>query len=107
MDRGSDLQWDFFPHLPVVLQDATTKDVLMVQYMTREGLARTLDEGSMWLWSRSREEFWMAGRTGGGYDLRSIRANCMGDSLLAVVDATDRGVCHLGYRTCFSQPVSP
>ena len=99
-----DLQWDFFDYLPVVLQDASTRDVLMVQYMTEEGLARTLDEASMWLWSRSREQFWMAGRDGGGYDLRAMRANCMGDSLLAVVDATDRGVCHLGNRTCFSQP---
>ena len=49
-----DLQWDFFDYLPVVLQDASTRDVLMVQYMTEEGLARTLDEASMWLWSRSR-----------------------------------------------------
>ena len=46
-----DLQWDFFDYLPVVLQDASTRDVLMVQYMTEEGLARTLDEASMWLWS--------------------------------------------------------
>ncbi len=100
------LQWDFFDYLPVVLQDASTRDVLMVQYMTEEGLARTLDERSMWLWSRSREEYWMAGRDGGGYDLRSLRGNCMGDSLHAVVDVTNRGVCHLGNRTCFSQPVT-
>jgi hypothetical protein len=51
-----ELQWDFFPYLPVVLQDATTRDVLMVQYMTEQGLANTLDQRSMWLWSRSREE---------------------------------------------------
>lgn len=100
-----DLQWDFFDHIPVVLQDATTRDVLMVQYMTEEGLAKTLEERSMWLWSRSREQFWLAGREGGGYDLQALRANCMGDSLLAVVDATDRGVCHLGHRTCFAQAV--
>ena len=100
----AELQWDFFDYLPVVLQDASTSDVLMVQYMTEEGLARTLDERSMWLWSRSRENYWMAGKAGGGYPLASLRANCMGDSLHAVVDATDRGVCHLGYRTCFSQP---
>jgi phosphoribosyl-AMP cyclohydrolase len=97
------LQWDFFPYLPVVLQDASTKDVLMVQYMTQEGVRRTLDERSTWLWSRSRERFWLAGRDGGGYDLRGMRANSMGDSLLAVVDATDRGVCHLGNSICFSQ----
>jgi phosphoribosyl-AMP cyclohydrolase len=100
------LQWDFFPCLPVVVQDTSTKDVLMIQYMTREGVERSLEERSTWLWSRSRERFWMAGREGGGYDLLDLRANCMGDSLFALVDATDRGVCHLGYRTCFSQPVT-
>ena len=100
-----ELQWDFFPYLPVVLQDEKTREVLMIQYMTQQGLANTLDEGSMWLWSRSREEFWMSGLAGGGYAVRALQANCMGDSLLAVVDATDRGVCHLGNRTCFSQPV--
>jgi phosphoribosyl-AMP cyclohydrolase len=100
------LQWDFFPYLPVVLQDASTRDVLMVQYMTQEGVERTLEERSTWLWSRSRGQFWMAGRDGRGYDLIALRANCMGDSLLAVVDAEGRGVCHLGTRTCFSQPVT-
>jgi phosphoribosyl-AMP cyclohydrolase len=75
---GIPLQWDFFEYLPVVLQDAATKDVLMVQYMTEDGLRRTLEERSMWLWSRSREEFWMAGRQSNGYDLQALRANCMG-----------------------------
>jgi phosphoribosyl-AMP cyclohydrolase / phosphoribosyl-ATP pyrophosphohydrolase len=101
----SRLQWDFFEYLPVVLQDAATRDVLMVQYMTEDGLRRTLEERSMWLWSRSREEFWMAGRQSRGYDLQALRANCMCDGLLAIVDATDRAVCHLGHKSCFSQPV--
>jgi phosphoribosyl-AMP cyclohydrolase len=101
----SRLQWDFFPHLPVVLQDVATRDVLMVQYMTEDGLRRTLEERSMWLWSRSREEFWMAGRQSRGYDLQSLRGNCMGDSLLAIVDRGDRAVCHLGRPSCFSQSV--
>ena len=102
---GQELQWDFFDYIPVVLQDVTTRDVLMVQYMTEAGVQRTIEERSMWLWSRSREQFWMAGRDGGGYDLKAMRSNCMGDSLFALVDATDRGVCHLGHRTCFSHPV--
>jgi phosphoribosyl-AMP cyclohydrolase len=101
----ADLQWDFFPHLPVVLQDVSTRDVLMVQYMKQESLERSLEERSTWLWSRSRQRHWLAGREGGGYDMLDLRANCMGDSLYALVDATDRGVCHLGGRTCFSQSV--
>jgi phosphoribosyl-AMP cyclohydrolase len=102
---SSELQWDFFDHLPVVLQDVSTRDVLMVQYMTHESLERTLEERSTWLWSRSRKQHWLAGREGGGYDVVDVKANCMGDSLFALVDAADRGVCHLGYRSCFSQPV--
>jgi phosphoribosyl-AMP cyclohydrolase len=101
----AELQWDFFPYLPVVLQDVSTKDVLMVQYMKEESLQLSLEERSTWLWSRSRQRHWLEGREGGGYELLDLRANCMGDSLYALVDATDRGVCHLGYRTCFSQPV--
>jgi len=100
------LQWDFFECLPVALQDATTKEVLMIQYMTEEGLQRTLDQRSTWLWSRSREDFWMAGRDGGGYDVLDVRGNCLGDSLLAVVDATGRSVCHLGGRSCLVHPVT-
>ena len=69
--------------------------------MTQEGVQRTLEERSTWLWSRSRERFWLAGRDGGGYDVQEMRSNCMGDSLLAVVDAEGKGVCHLGYRSCF------
>jgi phosphoribosyl-AMP cyclohydrolase len=78
------LQWDFFEYLPFVLLDYATKDVLMDQYMTQEGLLRTVDERSMWLWSRSRwlwsrsrEEFWMAGRQSRGYELQALSANCM------------------------------
>jgi phosphoribosyl-AMP cyclohydrolase len=99
------LQWESFEYLPVAIQDVSTRDVLMIQYMTPEGVSRSLEERSTWLWSRSRERFWMAGRDGGGYDLLDLRANCMGDSLLAVVDATDQPVCHLGHRTCFSRPI--
>ena len=100
------LQWGFFEYLPVTVQDVTG-EVLMVQYMTEEGLERSLQEGSLWLWSRSRERFWMAGRDGGGYDLVKLRANCMGDSLLAIVDARGRLGCHLGNRSCFSISIAP
>ncbi len=88
IDDRQSLQWGFFEYLPVTVQDVTG-EVLMIQYMTEEGLERSLQEGSLWLWSRSRERYWMAGRDGGGYDLVALRANCMGDSLLAIVDAED------------------
>lgn len=96
------LKWNTFEYLPVVLQDASTKRVLMIQYMTEEGFNNSVEERSTWLWSRSRRRFWLAGKDGGGYDLLDLRGNCMGDSLLAVVDATDRAVCHMGTNTCFT-----
>jgi phosphoribosyl-AMP cyclohydrolase len=99
------LQWDVFEYLPVTVQDVGG-EVLMIQYMTEEGLARTLDERSLWLWSRSRATFWMAGRNGGGYDVVDVRANCMGDSLLAIVDARGRLGCHLGNTTCFTSSIT-
>lgn len=101
------LKWDEFEYLPVVLQDATTGRALMIQYMTREGFERTVRDRSTWLWSRSRRTFWLSGREGGGYEVLDLRGNCMGDSLLAVVDAAGRSVCHLGNPTCFSNPLLP
>ena len=102
MDATLPLKWDFFEYLPVALQDGASGEVMMIQYMTKEGFDRSLEERSTWLWSRSREQFWLAGRNGGGHDVRELRGNCYGDSLLAIVEATDRSVCHLGNRTCFS-----
>lgn len=96
------LKWNEFEYLPVVLQDATTRRMLMVQYMTQEGLERTVEEGFTWLWSRSRRALWLLGREGRGYEVLQLWGNCMGDSLLAVVKAAGRRVCHLGNPTCFS-----
>jgi len=56
---------------------------------------------------RSRRRFWLAGLEGGGYEVLDLRGNCMGDSLLAVVDAAGRAVCHLGNPTCSSNPLLP
>ena len=101
----SRLQWDFFECLPVVLQDAATRDVLMVQYTTEDGLRRTLEERSMWLWSRSREEFWMAGRQS-----RGLRPAGAARELHGRQPAGDRrrdGSSSLppGHKSCISQPV--
>lgn len=75
-DWGSELmvapQWGFFEYIPVDLQDSATKDVLMVQYMTEEGLRLTLDERSMWLWSPVTRGVLHGGPAGQG--LRPVRA---------------------------------
>ena len=88
--------------VPTVVQDHTTGDVLMVAWMNAEALARTLQTGETWFWSRSRAELWCKGETSG--DRQYVRAafyDCDGDTLLFVVDQEGDGACHTGERSCF------
>ena len=85
-----------------VVQEQGTKDVLMVGWMDREALRRTLDTGRMWFWSRSREEYWCKGETSGDRQwVREARYDCDVDVLLFVVEQEGRGACHTGSRSCF------
>jgi phosphoribosyl-ATP pyrophosphohydrolase/phosphoribosyl-AMP cyclohydrolase len=87
--------------LPAIVQDATSGKVLMLGYMNREAYARTLAEGRVWFWSRSRQAFWMKGETSGNVlTLRSLRLDCDGDAIL--VQAEPAGpTCHTGATSCF------
>lgn len=87
--------------LPAIVQDATSGKVLMVGYMNREAYVRTLAEGRVWFWSRSRQAFWMKGETSGNVlTLRSLRLDCDGDAIL--VQAEPAGpTCHTGASSCF------
>ena len=85
-----------------VVQEQGTKDVLMVGWMDREALRRTLDTGRMWFWSRSRQEYWCKGETSGDRQyVRDARYDCDMDVLLFVVEQEGRGACHTGERSCF------
>ncbi|HPU12742.1 MAG TPA: phosphoribosyl-AMP cyclohydrolase [Aeromicrobium sp.] len=87
--------------VPAVVQDATTKAVLMVGWMDDEALARTLASGRSTFWSRSRQEYWVKGETSGHIQqVREVRLDCDGDTLLLVVDQTGPA-CHTGAMTCF------
>ncbi len=90
---------------PAVVQDAHTGRVLMLAWMSREALLRTLDTGQGWYWSRSRGELWHKGATSGNtQDVRAVILDCDADTLLVVVDQT--GVaCHTGQPTCFFAPL--
>lgn len=92
--------------VPALIQEADTGDVLMLGYMNRESLRRTLESGDVWFWSRSRKEFWHKGETSGNYlRVRSVQADCDWDALL--VKAKPEGpVCHTGNRTCFFETVT-
>ena len=85
----------------MVVQATDTKDVLLVGSMNREALARTFNEGRLWLWSRGRGQLWLKGETSGHYQqVDAVYVNCEANSLL--VHVTSLGpVCHAGYGTCF------
>jgi phosphoribosyl-AMP cyclohydrolase len=85
-----------------IAQDAETGEVLMLAWMNAESLARTLDEGRMVYWSRSRQELWRKGDTSGDRQyVREAFYDCDGDALLFRVEQEGAGACHTGARTCF------
>lgn len=87
--------------LPAVIQDASSRAVLMVAWMDDVALARTLGSGRTTLWSRSRQEYWVKGETSGNTQhVREVRLDCDGDTLLLLVDQVGPA-CHTGATTCF------
>jgi phosphoribosyl-AMP cyclohydrolase len=92
--------------IPVIVQDIEEGDVLMLAWSNREALRRTLDEGRMVYWSRSRQELWRKGDTSGHVQhWEELRADCDGDVVLALVH--QEGVaCHTGARSCFFRALS-
>jgi phosphoribosyl-AMP cyclohydrolase len=84
-----------------VVQDATTKDVLMVAWMNAESLQKTLESGETWFWSRSRQQLWHKGATSGNTQkVVEIRYDCDGDALLVLVNPNGPA-CHTGAVSCF------
>jgi phosphoribosyl-AMP cyclohydrolase len=84
-----------------VVQQYDTREVLMVGWMDDEALRRTLAEGRVTFWSRSRGEYWRKGDTSGHVQhLRGLRVDCDGDALLLSVDQVG-AACHTGTRSCF------
>mgnify|MGYP002731630402 FL=1 len=89
--------------LPVVVQEASTGDVLMVAYMNEEAYNNTVSTGRMTYWSRSRSQLWIKGETSGHFQyVRSLMADCDMDTLLAKVDQVG-AACHTGHHSCFFQ----
>jgi phosphoribosyl-AMP cyclohydrolase len=90
-----------------IVQQHDTHEVLMLGWMDDEALRRTLSEGRVTFWSRSRGEYWRKGDTSGHVQwVRSVRLDCDGDALLVLVDQVG-GACHTGDRTCFDARVLP
>ena len=88
--------------VPAIVQDAETKAVLMMAWMSSETLELTLREGRTVFWSRSRQVVWRKGETSGSRQwLREAYYDCDGDTLLFLVEQEREGACHTGKRTCF------
>lgn len=93
--------------IPGIVQDHKTGDILMMGWMTRESLERTLDSSEVWFYSRSRNELWKKGQTSGNsLKVISIVTDCDSDALLIKAEATGP-ICHTGEQSCFhSEPIS-
>ncbi len=114
MDKN--IKFDDKGLVPAIAQDAATGEVLMLAYMNKESIEKTLSTGNVYYYSRSRAQLWQKGETSGNTQkLKSIRYDCDGDAILVRVD--QKGVaCHTGEKTCFfneldsenkSQPTVP
>lgn len=101
-----ELKWDAAGLIPAIIQDAESREVLMLAYMNRESLAISLAEGMTCFYSRDRQALWRKGETSGNRQhIRTITADCDGDALLIQVDK-DGPACHTGTESCFFNPLN-
>ncbi|MFC1992604.1 phosphoribosyl-AMP cyclohydrolase [Chloroflexota bacterium] len=102
----NDLKFNEKGLIPAIAQDADTGEVLMLGYMDKEALRRTLSSGEVWFYSRSRQELWHKGETSGNIiKVQSVWKDCDSDTIL--VKGKPAGpVCHTGNKTCFFQQLT-
>jgi phosphoribosyl-AMP cyclohydrolase len=87
--------------IPAIIQEHRTGRVLMLAWMNRASLEKTLETGRTWFWSRSRQKFWMKGESSGHVQVvKDVAFDCDGDTLLIRVEQTG-AACHEGYQSCF------
>ncbi len=90
---------------PAIVQDHATGEVLMLAYINRESLSKTIESGETWFWSRSRGQLWHKGETSGNTQrVISIALDCDGDTLLIRVEPGGPA-CHTGARSCFFRTI--
>jgi phosphoribosyl-ATP pyrophosphohydrolase/phosphoribosyl-AMP cyclohydrolase len=95
------LKFDDRGLIPAIVQDARTREVLTLAYMNAESLARTIETGQTWFWSRSRHELWHKGETSGNTQrVVSLACDCDNDSIVVLVEPAGPA-CHTGARSCF------
>jgi len=100
-----ELKFDEHGLIPAIVQNFRNKEVLMLAYMNREALDKTIETGQAHYYSRSRQELWHKGATSGHYqNIKSIRYDCDVDTILLLVDQIG-AACHTGNRSCFYRTV--
>ncbi|MBI5739540.1 MAG: phosphoribosyl-AMP cyclohydrolase [Nitrospirae bacterium] len=102
-----ELKYDEKGLIPAIIQDEKNNEVLMMAYMNRTSLEKTVESGRTHFWSRSRQKYWMKGETSGNVQLvKEILYDCDEDTLLVKVEQVGAGACHTGNRTCFYRRIA-
>ena len=101
-----DIKFDEKGLVPAIVQDVDSGEVLMMAYMNKEALRRTLSSGEAWFYSRSRKKLWHKGETSGNYiKVCEVWQDCDGDTIL--ISGKPAGpVCHTGNKTCFFEKLT-
>ncbi len=103
-----ELKYDEEGLIPAIIQDVENNEVLMLAYMDKTALEKTIETGKTHFWSRSRKKYWMKGETSGNVQLvKEILYDCDEDTLLIKVKQVGSGACHTGNRTCFYRSIKP
>jgi len=102
---GNDIILDFQKQsglLPVIAQEESSKEVLMLAYMNEEAFENTLKTGKATYYSRSRNKLWVKGESSGHQQIvKDIRIDCDNDTILLIVEQKGGAACHKGYKSCF------
>jgi len=102
-----DLKYNDQGLIPAIIQDVKSSEVLMMAYMNKASLEKTIEGGKTCFWSRSRQQFWIKGETSGNVQhVKEIYYDCDEDTLLIKVDQVGTGACHTGNRTCFFRKIT-
>ncbi len=102
-----ELKFDGNDLIPCVVQDWKDGAVLMVAYMNKEAVKRTMKTKKATFWSRSRQKFWVKGESSGNIQkVKNLFYDCDGDCLLVQVEQIGGAACHTGYRSCFYRKVT-
>lgn len=100
------LKYDDKGLIPAIIQDIENNEVLMLAYMNKTALKKTIETGRTHFWSRSRKKYWIKGETSGNIQLvKKILYDCDKDTLLIKVKQVGAGACHTGKRSCFYRSI--